>query len=432
MCLIGTPVYAGVSAISDTEVESVLSSLIDPLARAGKLADGRIRLHVLSSDQFNAFVASGEDVYVYTGLVIDLKDPNEFQGVVAHEMGHMLGGHYSLMMTRMQREMAGALIMQTLGVAMMIAGGQSSQAGVGMIAGSMGVTQQNILSFSRNEERLADNAGLELLKKAGLPYSGFLNVLTKTGNDQLAMENRVNPNILSHPTTSERIRNVRDWIDHNKYDSKPLSANTVLAYSRVRAKLAGYLLGSDMVSYMYPKNDNSVAAQYARAILLMRQNEWSVAKKMTEALIEKYPNDPYFNELLGDILYQTGDYDGAIKTYKKSLALLPKSVSSYQIELALALALAGRGNTNDVAAAKESAKKVLIQNQNVPLAYWVLGVTYQLERDEGRYAWAMAEYYALKQDKKKARDYAESAVKKLPKGSAEAIKSRDILEIKTR
>lgn len=168
------PLYAA-SLIHDTETEKLLTELIQPLATAAKIPDGRLKIHIVDDDDFNAFVSGGEDVYVYTGLLRQIKTPDAFQAVVAHEMGHMLGGHTAQMADRMSAEIKRTMLIQALGVGLMVAGGNPAL-GAGVLAGAGGVAQQSMLAFTRDEERIADNMGVDLMVRANQNPNGFITV----------------------------------------------------------------------------------------------------------------------------------------------------------------------------------------------------------------------------------------------------------------
>lgn len=421
LCVIfATPGYAA-SLINDTETERVITDLIAPLAAAADIPDGRLRVHIVGDNQFNAFVMGGEDVYVYTGLLTQIKSPDALQAVVAHELGHTIGGHMTQMSDRMSAEMLRTMIIQALGIGLMAVGGDPSL-GAGVLAGSSGVAQQSMLAFTRDEERIADDMGLKLMIRAGLNPDGFVQVFEQMGHMTGALESRINPNRINHPLTAERLNNVRAQIEKMDSDYTPTNAPTDAQRSEfelVRAKLIGYLDSAENVATAYPKSDTSDAALYAHAIAYMRGGNLDAARTTTLALIERAPDNPYFYELLGDVEYQLGHYDDSVSAYEKSLELTDNAP---QIETALALVLSERNKSGDRARAIELCKRALLTSP-MPLTYWVLARAY----DDGRADWARAEYYHMMGKKELAREYARRARKSLKPNTPEYIKSGDIL-----
>lgn len=410
------------SIINDTEAEKVISELIKPLAVAANIPETRLNVHIVNDDTFNAFVMGGEDVYVYTGLLTRIKTPNALRAVIAHEMGHMIGGHMVQMSERMSAEMKRTLLIQALGVGLMVAGGNPTL-GAGVMAGAGGIARQSLLSFSRDEERIADDIGVDLMVRAGLNPNGFIEVFNQMNEMSGHIESKINPNAVNHPLTAERLKNVREKI--SKIDAKKInkkSDDRVSEYALVRAKLVGYLDSPDRVKTLYPYSDKTDAAIYARAIANMQAGNLSGALVGVKTLISRNPKNPYFYELLGDLEYQYGHYDDSVVAYEKSLKLADNAP---QIQTALALVLSERNKPGDKARATELCKSSLLVSPG-PLSYWVLAKVYG--SDDGRSDWAMAEFYNMQKQTKKAKEYARRAKKKLTPDTPEYIKANDILK----
>ena len=408
--------------INDTEIEKEITNIILPIAKAADIPENRLKINIVRDDSFNAFVRGGEDIFVYTGLLKQIKNPNALRAVIAHELGHTIGGHMIQMSQRMHDEIVRTLIIQSLGVGLMVAGGNPS-AGAGIMAGATGIAQQSLLSFSRDEERMADDMAIDLMIKANQNPNGLIEVFEQMRDISGEFESRVNPNRVNHPLTGERLNNAKLKI--SKIKKIPTQKASTVAqenknYEILRAKLIGYLDTDKNVITKYPYTDKSDAAIYARAIANMQNGNLDVAKTGTQTLITRNPNNPYYYELLGDIEYQYGAYDDSVAAYEKSLKL---TKNAPQIETALALVLSERNKLGDKERAKELCKRVILTEPS-PLSYWILArVT-----DGGESDWAMAEFYNMNGDKKNAQKYAKSSQKKSKKDSPEYIKSGDILK----
>lgn len=409
-----------VSLINDTEIERVVTELVRPIATAAEIPDNRLRVHIVRDDDFNAFVMGGDDVYIYTGLLTQIKSPDALQAVIAHELGHTIGGHMAQMSSRMAAEMQRAMLIQALGIGLMVAGGNPSL-GAGVLAGSSGVAQQSMLAFTRDEERIADNMGLDLMVRAGQNPNGFIQVFEQMREISGAAESRVNPTRVNHPLTTERLKNVRDRIAKLNYTAPAVSATRDAKFRLIQAKLIGYLDTATRVRELYPYSDKSDAAIYARAIASMQAGNLDAARVGTQTLISRHADNPYFYELLGDIEYQFGHYDDSVTAYSHSLKL---AGNAPQIQTALALVLTERNKSGDAAQAIELCKRALLVAP-APLTYWVLARAYG--DDDGRGDWARAEYYSMIGNTKNAKKYAKFARQKLKSDAPEYIKSGDIL-----
>lgn len=409
-----------VSLINDTEIERVVTELVRPIATAAEIPDNRLRVHIVRDDDFNAFVMGGDDVYIYTGLLTQIKSPDALQAVIAHELGHTIGGHMAQMSSRMAAEMQRAMLIQALGIGLMVAGGNPSL-GAGVLAGSSGVAQQSMLAFTRDEERIADNMGLDLMVRAGQNPNGFIQVFEQMREISGAAESRVNPTRVNHPLTTERLKNVRDRIAKLNYTVPAASTTRDAKFRLIQAKLIGYLDTATRVRELYPYSDKSDAAIYARAIASMQAGNLDAARVGTQTLISRHADNPYFYELLGDIEYQFGHYDDSVTAYSHSLKL---AGNAPQIQTALALVLTERNKSGDAAQAIELCKRALLAAP-APLTYWVLARAYG--DDDGRGDWARAEYYSMIGNTKNAKKYAKFARQKLKSDAPEYIKSGDIL-----
>lgn len=406
--------------IQDTEIESVLMEIIAPITSAANIASANVR--IVNDDDFNAFIMGGEDIYINTGLLTRLRTPNALRAVVAHELGHTIGGHMAQMSARMESEMRRSMMIQALGIGLMLAGGNSSL-GAGVMAGASGIARQSMLAFSRDEERIADDMGFDLMVRSGYNPNGFIDVFEQMNDMTSPIESKINPNSVNHPLTSERLKNVRDKI--SRMDTKEFKsdgATIAKKYDMVRAKLVGYLDSDSRIKTLYPTSDKSDAAIYARAIANMRWGNLAGAAVGTRTLIARNPKNPYFYELLGDLEYRYGHYDDAIAAYERAIKLRPNSP---QVETALSLVLVERGGDNDNARAINLCKRVILTDES-PMAYWVLARAYGA--DDGRSDWAMAEYYRMQNNQKKSREYARRAKSRLKSGTPEYIKSDDILK----
>lgn len=408
--------------INDTEIERGIAKIIAPIANAAKIPDDRLKIFIVRDDDFNAFVRGGEDIFIYTGLLKQIKTPNALQAVIAHELGHTIGGHMIQIADRQRAELIRTLIIQSLGVGLMVAGGNPT-AGVGVLAGSTGIAQQSLLSFTRDEERIADDLAVDLMVDANQNPNGLITVFEQMRDMHGAFESRVNPNRVNHPLTTERLNNAKTKIkDLKKIPtvSESQIATENAEYELLRAKLIGYLNTEKNILTVYPYSDKSDAAIYARAIANMRGGNLALAKTGTQTLIKRHPKSPYFYELLGDIEFQYGHYDDSVAAYEQSLKL---TENAPQIETALALVLSERGKDGDAARARELCKHAVLI-EPAPLSYWILArVTENGESD-----WAMAEFYKMNGDMANAKKYAKMAQKKSKKNSPEYIKSGDILK----
>jgi len=401
--ILSLPAFAA-TEIRDTEIESAISEWVLPLRKNAKI-------RILNDPSFNAFVRGGDDIFINTGLITQIDNPAELQAVLAHEIGHTELGHLAQIGSKIKMEMTRAILVQTLGIALIAL---NPNAAIGVMAGGAGIAQQSLLSFTRDEERAADDYAVRALKKAGINQSALLTVFQKMQNPR---ENKVNPNNINHPLTEERIKNIRLAIGENS--ESRIQNSELNKLKLIQAKLIGYLGTAAQVETLYPATDKSQAAIYARAIAAMRAGNLQAA----EAEARKLGDGAYFNELLGDIEFQLGNYDASVAAYEKSLAEL-NIKNKTQIEAALALVLSERKKDGDILRAGNLARRAIL-TEPAPLPYWVLAKT-----DAENSDYWLAGYHYVSGERKKAKKYAKQAMKKLSPDSPEYIKAQDISESK--
>ena len=365
------PAHA-LSVINDTQTEKLLYKLITPVATAANIPENRLKIHIVNNDDFNAFVNGGEDVFIYTGLLTRIKNPNALQAVVAHELGHMVGGHMAQMSARMEAEMKRTLIIQALGVG------------------------------------------------ANINPNGLVTVFEQMQDMTGAAEAKINKNKTNHPLTAERLNNAREKISKIEHSGK-YTGYSDKEFELVRAKLIGYLYQERQILDKYPYKHTEDAAIYARSIGNMRGGALDSAKMGVETLIKRDGDNPYYYELLGDIEYQLGHYDDSVAAYEHALKL---DEDAPQIQTALALVLSERQKPDDTERGVSLCKASLLA-EPAPLTYWVLAKLYK----DGRSYWAMAEFYNMNGDKKKAKKFAKQAQKNLNPDTPEYIKAGDILNM---
>ena len=399
--------------INDTEIENFLYEIVKPLSDSANIKN--LKINIVNDDSFNAFVSGGNIVFINSGLLVDIDDINSLQAVIAHELGHYLGGHLIQLSEKMKKEMYKSIIIQSLGIGLLATG--NGNLGTGLIAGGGGVGKQGLLSFSRDEERLADDLGVDLMQKSNLNPKGFVKVFTSMQNKSFVIESKISPVNINHPLTSERLKNIKDKI--SKLSSKKYKKFDDRKLKFVKAKLVGYLKDSKSVKILYPENKKDLYSLYANSISNMQSGNLKIAKKQINTLIEKDKNNPFFYEILGEIEYKSGHFDKSIEAYEKTLL---KVSNPSQIQTALAIVLSEYNRKGDKDYAISLCKKSLLK-EPFALTYFILAKLYNDERSN----WAFAEYYNLFHDKEKTKFYSKKAIDKLPKKTPEYIKSKDLL-----
>ncbi len=418
----------GPSLVRDTEIENTIRVYIAPLLQAAGLDPGSVRIHLVNDSRLNAFVAGGMQIFIHTGLLTSAETPDQVIGVLAHEIGHIEGGHLSRLKDGLRSATAQAILVSILGGAAAVAAGRPDGIGAA-VSGGAHVAQRSLLSYSRGMEQAADQAALRYLDSTGQSARGLLTFMELLQRQEGVLGGDDNPYIRSHPLTGDRIELVRNHVAKSRVAKAAPDPALVAAHRRMRAKINGYLNPADTLRHTDPKNQD-IETRYARSIAYMRQSEATKSLAIADDLIRLSPKDPFFLELRGDILRSAGRTKEAKAAYEETLKILPWAAL---IRLSLAqtqLELNDGADQSDVVA---NLKHALRYEPRVPRAWRQLATAYGRMNKRGLTSHALAEEAILRGDNAAAVRHAKRAMQTLPKGSSEWLRSQDIkLEIKRR
>ena len=298
------------SLLRDAETEALFADMSRDIIVAAGLSPANVRVVLLQDKSINAFVAGGQIVYIHSGLIDAADNANEVQGVIAHEVGHIVAGHVPLQDQAMKGVMGVTIVSLLLGVAAMAAG--AGDAGAGILAAGQRAAIGKLLSFTRTQESSADAAGARFLNGAKVSGRGMLSFFKKLENQEYRYGVPQNEGSFdrTHPLTSERMAALSQVLSASPaWAAKPDTALET-RFKRVQAKLRGYVNEPQQTMTTYPPSDTSVPARYARAYAYHRSGYPEQAAVETAALVKAQPDDPYFLELQGQVMLEAGDPQG--------------------------------------------------------------------------------------------------------------------------
>ncbi|WP_339948802.1 M48 family metalloprotease [uncultured Albimonas sp.] len=421
---------AAAGFVRDAETEATLKRLSDPLFRAAGVAPDSIEIRIFDDRLPNAFVYGGRNLVVSTGLLRDFAEPAQLQGVIAHEIGHITGGHLARRQIAMNNlrgpAMAGVLLGIAAAAAAGLAGGAGgAAAGVGLGAGSQTAIQRALLSFSRGEESAADQAGITYLERAGVDPMGMETVLEKFRGQEVFSSRHVDPYALTHPVSTERLSAIRRRAGESPARGRAPDPELVYWVDRMEAKLEGFLENPAAVLRRLDPDDHSEFATLRRAVALHRAPDPDAAVAEAERLIGFRPDDPYYHELKGQILLESGRGVEAVAPYRRAVALAPDEplILGY---LGRALLSVGSpaADREALAALEHGAEQ---SEGGDPGLLRDLAYAYARTGQEGRAALATAERMMLINQPIDAHRMAERAKGLLPAGSPPWLQADDIV-----
>ncbi len=412
---------AAQSLLRDSETELLFREISDPLVAAAGLDPKNVRVVMIKDAEINAFVAQGQVVYIHSGLLTSADNVNQLQGVIAHELGHVAGGH-ALRIQDGARQATGITVLSLLLGAAAIAAG-AGDAGIGIIAAGQQAALGNFLAFSRAQESSADLAGAAYLGRAGVSGRGSLEFFKKLQNQEYRLAIYAKDSYdRTHPLSGERIASLEQSYRKDPAWARPTDPALEARFQRVKAKLIGYVTPKEAVN-RYPETDQGVPAHYARAYAYHLGAYPDKAEAEADALLRIAPDDPFFLELKGQILLEGGKPKQAIAPLRRAVAGAPDQP---MIAVTLGHALIASDDRTHFAEAKQVLKTAVNRDNDNPFAWYQLGIVYDREGDIARAALATAERGNLEGNNKLALANAKLAMASLPAGTSDYLRAQDI------
>ena len=427
LALMAMPAWAqGLSFIRDAEIERDIRRFSEPIFVAAGVSPQSVQLFLVNSEAVNAFVAGGQQLFINTGLLMEAQSVEEVIGVIAHETGHIAGGHLARGVQELERARTTALLTSLLGVAAGIATG-SGDVGAAVVAGGSGVAGRQFLSFSRTMENAADQAALRYLDRAGISSDGLADFLERLAEDELVPEEFQSEYVRTHPLTRDRVNTVRGHAQRSGTGGSA-PAEFTEAFKRMRAKLLGFLDPDRALTEH--AGDESIAGRYARAIAHYRNGDLQTGLAGIDALIAEEPDNAYFHELRGQMLLENGRVAEALPSYETAMAKAP---GEPLIEMAFAQAALQGDDPAMIARATDALESATQSRAGAsPTAFRLLATAYGKSGRLGLSALALAEEALARGDRETAVQQARRAEGLLADNRPAQLRAMDIIALADR
>ena len=424
----------GPPMIRDTEAEQLLRDYSRPILRTAGLEKQNIQVVIINDSTFNAFVADGRRIFVNYGAIMQSETPNQLIGILAHETGHLAGGHLARMREQIAHAQTQLIIAMLLGAGAVVAGARSgnsngglTNAGAAALSAPGEIIQRSLLSYQRQQEENADRAGVKFLTATGQSAKGMYDTFKRFSNDSLFAAHNADPYVQSHPMPVERVAALEELARTSPYWDKKDDPALQARHDMIRAKFSAFMERMDTVYRRYPLSDTSLPARYAHAIATYRHGELHDALAKIDALIQIQPANPYFYELRGQALLEGGKPAEAIAPLRKAVQL---SNNAPLIEMLLGQALVGTDNTAYTEEAIAILRAAVSRETEAPLGYTQLAMAYGRKGDYAEADLASAQAAYLRGDSKTARDLASRAKTRFAIGTPGWVKADDIVTAK--
>jgi predicted Zn-dependent protease len=426
------PPTRGLPLIRDAEIEQLLREYSQPVLRAAGLAQQNVNIVIINERGFNAFVADGRRIFVNSGALMESERPNQIIGVLAHEAGHIAGGHLARIRDELARAQTQSIVAMLLGVGAMVGAAMTksegaSQIGQAALSAPQEAIRRSLINYVRSQEEAADRAAIKFLNATGQSAKGMYETFKRLADQLLFTARFADPYAQTHPMPSQRVAALEEMARSSPYWDRKDSAELQLRHDMMRAKLYGFIDRGDTVARRYPPSDQSLPARYARAIAAYRHSDLRNAMAQIDALIQLQPNNPYFHELKGQAYLEGGKGAEAIAPLRRAAQLAPNP-TLIQVMLAQALI-----STNDAGHADEAVRLLqgaIQKDKEMPAAYTQLAMAYGRKGDLAQADLASAQAAVVRGDIRTARELAARAKTRFAVGSPGWVRADDIVGLK--
>jgi predicted Zn-dependent protease len=410
------------SLIRDSEIENTIRFYVTPIFRYAGLDPDNVQIHLVNDPRLNAFVANGQHIFINTGLLIASQNALQVIGVIAHETGHIHGGHLLRAREAIRNAQIQSLIALALGMGAAVAARDGGAAVATMGLGSK-IVEGTFLKYTRTQEQSADQFALTALDAEHISARGLLEFFQILENQEFLISDRQDPYMRTHPLTQDRIEFVRNHVEHSPYSNLKLPPIYNELHARMRAKLIGYLDAPSRTFSLYKLSDTSIPARYARAIAYHKAASTQKALAEVDSLIAERPKDPYFHELKGQILFEVGRPAESVASYEKAVGLVPHdALIRTNLGQSLVALNTPQADQKAIANLNEASRR----DSDDPSTWRLLGIAYGRSGDMGMASLSLAENALLIGDFSSARAQAARAERLLPKGSPGWNRVQDI------
>ncbi len=412
----------GLSILRDAEIERTIRHMAEPIFKVADLDKRSVSTYLINDNSLNAFVAGGQNIFIHSGLLIQAKNANQVIGVIAHETGHITGGHLSRFSDGVKSATVMTLLGAILGAAAIAAG--SGDAGMALILGGQQIGTRTFLKYSRTQESAADQAGLTFLERSGQSGTGLIDFLDYLGDQELMSARYRDPYAGTHPVSGRRIAKLRDRVEKSPYFMAKTPVNIENDFKRLQAKLFGYLKPAYATLNKYPLDDQSLYAKYARAFAYHKKHDVNKALHEINSLLEIIPNDPFFWETKGQILFENGQIKDSIIPYRNAVSYAGDETL---IRVALAQSLLAGEDDQYLDEALLHLEYALSRDPSNSFAWRQASIAYHRKKNMAMTYYSTAERFMLVGNVRGAMINAKHAVDSLPKNSTQWLRAQDIL-----
>ncbi|MEM6463324.1 MAG: M48 family metalloprotease [Pseudomonadota bacterium] len=419
--------------VRDAEIEGLLLDYARPILKAAGIDRRGIEIILVNNISFNAFI-DGRRIFINTGALLQAETPNEIIGVIAHESGHIAGGHQQRLRDQIARSRAIAIVGALAGIGAAAAGSAmdisgAGAAGSGLFSAAPSVAQRALLSYRRSEEITADRSAVAYLNATGQSAKGMLTTFSRFSQQAALAGVRSNPYESTHPLPRERIALLEEIAKKSPHFNKKDKPSLQRRHNMIRGKIAAYSGGAPAVGRVFRDNPQSAGARYGMAISQFLRGDTRRAMAGIDGLIAEDRNNPYLHEIKGEIYLAARQPAKAAAAFGTAIKL--DRYNSSVIRSRRGFALVSTGEPSNMKAAIQDLRAAIAADPNNFSAYTYLSRAYAQSGDVANAELTQAEGYFRAGNVNEAKRFAVRAVKKLRRGTPSWQRANDIVRYQT-
>jgi predicted Zn-dependent protease len=305
--------------VRDAEIEEYLYDVSKPIFYAAGLKKDSVNFYLVKENSINAFVYGGSNIFVHTGLIESSDTPNMLQGVIAHELGHIMGAHLVKMQPQLSKALATYAIATLLGVGILATDSSMSGTNAAIASTMLGqhIAERQFLSFSRTQEAEADRYAMLFLKKSEISSNGMLELFRKLESMQKKFVKEIDQYSVTHPLSTQRFDYFinNPVLGKNSYDEKSLLER----HRFIQAKILAYSNNNTLYTNSNEILTNEKYKLYYLAYKSILENNNTQALNFVQKLLKINKKNPFFHEAASMIYLKLNNLPKAKEHFEKAL-----------------------------------------------------------------------------------------------------------------
>ena len=354
--------------LEDLDISAYINELGQKVLKVTGPQPFNYRFFVIDDQTINAFAVPGGYVFLFTGLIRAYEHEGELAATIAHEIAHVTSRHIASQIEKTQK-----LSLATMGAVLagvFIGGPIGSAVAFGSMAGAI----QAQFKYSRDDEREADNKGLDYLVGAGYDPNFMIESFRIILKASQYMPEGPPTYLTTHPGLAERMSSVEAGVAAHPGYGRIKGQGDQKAFEAIRTKIIARYIDPVSAQNHFDRrlkeNPDDPLARYGLAVLHQSQQKFDLAQEEYTLALNKDPDNPAFMTDLAGLLIQKGNYDQALFYLGRASMLNP---SSPQISLLLAQVYQTQNRPDQ---AKTQLLKVLDFNPEHEESLYNLGLAY--------------------------------------------------------